>query len=110
MTYDHIMVRFGELSTKGKNKKEFIRVLAKNIKTALSDFKALEFVTQYDHIYVKLNGENYEPVLEVLKDVSGIHSLSLVLKTSDDIENLKSVCLELIKQEQIGRASCRERV
>lgn len=100
MTYDHIMVRFGELSTKGKNKKEFIRVLAKNIKTALSDFKALEFVTQYDHIYVKLNGENYEPVLEVLKDVSGIHSLSLVLKTSDDIENLKSVCLELIKQEQ----------
>ena len=34
MIYDHIMVRFGELSTKGKNKTDFIRTLAKNIKNA----------------------------------------------------------------------------
>ena len=26
MTYEYIMVRFGELSTKGKNKKDFINV------------------------------------------------------------------------------------
>ncbi|MCR5333279.1 MAG: tRNA 4-thiouridine(8) synthase ThiI [Bacilli bacterium] len=99
MTYDHIMVRFGELSTKGKNKKDFIRVLARNIKSALSEFDGLEFDVKFDHIYVKLNGQDYAPIVETLKDVSGIHSLSLVLKTSEDIENLKKVCLELIKQE-----------
>ena len=100
MIYDHIMVRFGELSTKGKNKKDFIRVLAKNIKAALSDFDNLEIDVRYDHIYVKLNGNEYQPVIDTLKDVSGIHSLSLVYKTSDDIENLKKVALELIKQEE----------
>ncbi len=99
MTYDHIMVRFGELSTKGKNKKDFIRVLAKNIKNALSDFSNLTIETRFDHIYVVLNGNNPDDVLDVLQDVSGIHSLSLVYKTEPDIENLKKVCLELIKQE-----------
>ena len=30
--YDHIIVRYGELSTKGKNRKEFTRQLTQNIK------------------------------------------------------------------------------
>ena len=100
MIYDHIMVRFGELSTKGKNKKDFIRILGHNIKASLSDFPNVTVQVRYDHIYVKLNGEDYEPVMKTLQEVSGIHSLSLVYKTSDDIENLKKVALELIKQEE----------
>ena len=100
MTYDHIMVRFGELSTKKKNKKDFIRVLANNIKNALRDFSNVSIETRFDHIYVVLNGNDPEPIIEVLQDVSGIHSLSLVYKTDPDIENLKKVSLELIQKEE----------
>lgn len=100
MTYDHIMVRFGELSTKGKNKKDFIRVLANNIKNALRDFSNVSIETRFDHIYVVLNGNDPQPIIEVLQDVSGIHSLSLVYKTDPDIENLKKVSLELIQKEE----------
>ena len=32
LTYDHILVRFGELSTKGKNRKDFIKRLLTNVK------------------------------------------------------------------------------
>ncbi len=99
MTYDHIMVRFGELSTKGKNKKDFIRVLANNIKNALRDFSNVSIETRFDHIYVVLNGNDPDPIIEILQDVSGIHSLSLVYKTDPDIENLKKVSLELIQKE-----------
>ena len=42
ITYDHIMVRFGELSTKGKNKIDFIRVLFHNIQRALKEFDGLD--------------------------------------------------------------------
>ena len=45
MKYDHIMVRFGELSTKGKNKNLFIKTLAKNIKNALSEFSDIEIIS-----------------------------------------------------------------
>ena len=100
MKYDHIMVRFGELSTKGKNKHEFIKVLAKNIKGALSDFNGIEIISKFDHIYVKLNNNDPEKIIEILQDVSGIQGLSLVLLTDDNIENLRKVCLELVKQEE----------
>ena len=100
MKYDHIMVRFGELSTKGKNKNEFIKILAKNIASALSDFSDIGIIVRYDHIYVKLNDNDPLRVIEILKDVSGIQGLSLVLKTDDNIENLKKVCLELVCQEE----------
>jgi len=98
-TYDHIMVRFGELSTKGKNKKDFIKQLGINIKHALKFEPRLNFLVMHDHIYVGLNGVDPNPILERLQDVSGIQSLSLVCKTEADMENLKKVALELIRQE-----------
>lgn len=100
MKYDHIMVRFGELSTKGKNKKDFINLLYRNIKAALREFQNIEYDKKYDHIYIKLNDEDEKEVLKILEEISGIHSLSLVYKTSDDIENLKKAAVELIKNEE----------
>ena len=69
MIYDHIMVRFGELSTKGRNKKDFIRMLADNIKHALKDYPNLTYDVLYDHIYVNLNNLDYEPIINILKDI-----------------------------------------
>ena len=100
ITYDHIMVRFGELSTKGKNKKDFIRVLADNIRNALKEFNNLTIDVRYDHIYVGLNGSDFEPILARLQDVSGIYSLSLVYKCERDINVMKDASLELIKQKE----------
>ena len=99
ITYDHIMIRFGELSTKGKNKKDFIRTLADNVKNALKDWPELSFEVRYDHIYVGLNNLPYQPVIERLQDVSGIHALSLVYRASKDIEDIKNSALALMKEE-----------
>ena len=99
ITYDHIMIRFGELSTKGKNKKDFIRTLADNVKNALKDWPELTFEVRYDHIYVGLNNLPYQPVIERLQDVSGIHALSLVYRASKDIEDIKNSALALMKEE-----------
>ena len=100
INYDHIMVRFGELNTKGKNKKEFIRTLAVNIHNALKDLEGLSFETRYDHIYVGLNNRPYQEVLERLQDVSGIHALSLVYRAPKDVDVIKESALALIKEEE----------
>ena len=100
LTYDHIMVRFGELSTKGKNKKDFIRILFTNIKHSLSDYPEVKFETRYDHIYVHLNGQDYQPIISRLQDISGIQALSLVCKVEKDLEKIQEASLELIKQEE----------
>ena len=99
MNYDHIMVRYGELSTKGKNKKDFIRTLARNIRNALKDIPNLEFIVKLDHIYIKLNDNEPYQIIEVLQGISGIHALSLVYKCEDEISTIKASALELIKKE-----------
>lgn len=100
MKYDHIMVRYGELSTKGKNKKDFINTLARSIRNALRDFSNLEYIVRLDHIYIKLNDNSAEEIIEILQAVSGIHALSLVTKIDDNIENIKNTALEIIKLEE----------
>ena len=52
MQYDSIMVRYGELTLKGKNKKVFIDTLSNNIKQSLNDMKELVFEKQYDRFYI----------------------------------------------------------
>ena len=97
--YSHIMIRYGELSTKGKNKGTFIRVLYENIKHSLRNFPNLSFESRYDHIYIYLNGEDYQPIIDKLKEVSGIHAMSLVYRLDKDIEVVKQSALEIVKLE-----------
>ena len=98
--YDYIMIRFGELSTKGKNKRQFIHLLFNNVKHALKDFSSVELEERYDHIYVKINDENYEDIIARLQDISGIQAMSLVYRCENDIEVIKNSVLELVKQEK----------
>ena len=100
INYDHIMVRFGELNTKGKNKKDFIKTLAANIANALKEFNNLSLETRYDHIYIGLNNTPYEPVLERLQEVSGIYALSLVYRSEKDVDIVKANALALINEEE----------
>ena len=100
INYDHIMVRFGELNTKGKNKKDFIKTLFVNIKNTLKDFDKLSFENRYDHIYVGLNDTPYQEVLERLQEVSGIYALSLVYRCEKDVDVIKQSALALILEEE----------
>lgn len=100
MKYDYIMVRYGELSTKGKNKKDFINTLARNIRNALSNFSNLNYIVRLDHIYIELNDNNPEEIIDILSAVSGIHAMSLVVKIDDNIENIKNTALDIVKESE----------
>ena len=94
MKPDHILVRFGELTTKGKNRKLFIRKLLKNTKEILHDYSALEYELTYDRLYIYLNEENAEEVTDKLKTIFGIHNFSLCYKVEHDLEKAKERELE----------------
>ena len=52
MKYTEIMVRYGELSTKGKNRITFIMQLAQNVKRALADYPALKIHADRDRMHI----------------------------------------------------------
>lgn len=99
MKKELVMVRFGELSTKGKNRMNFINQLGMNIKRMLKNYKKLTYEVRRDHIYIHLNEEPFEEIKELLKDVSGLSSFSLVYKVENDIEKMKEACLMLAEEE-----------
>lgn len=92
---DMVMIFFGELSTKGKNIMDFIRLLGKNVSHALKDFKTAEVEVKKDHIYVILNDENYEDIKKQLKKVPGIGSFALAKAVENDIEKIKEEALRV---------------
>lgn len=93
--YDHIVVRYGELSTKGKNKKDFTKALTNNIKKRLQAYKELTYRTLHDGLFIKLNGEDYNPIREDLKQVFGYAYFSGAILVDKDIEEIKRVSLLL---------------
>lgn len=99
MQYTEIMVRYGELSTKGKNRKDFIKQLGKNVKRVLHNFDHLKINARRDRLHVILNGENSNKVIERLKDVFGIETFSPAMKVEKDIDAVKKVALEMVKDQ-----------
>ena len=92
MECNHILVRFGELTTKGKNRKLFIRKLCQNTKEILNSFQNLKYELSFDRMYILLNGEDAKAVCRQLKTVFGIHSFSLCYQVKSDLESIKEAC------------------
>lgn len=95
-----IMIRFGELNTKGKNKKDFIKILSKNIKNSINNYFPIEqfrIFSTHDHIYIDVSDEiNIEELLEILKKIPGIYSFSLIYKMDSKLEDISLFIKEYI--------------
>lgn len=100
-----ILLRYGEIFLKGKNKNIFERRLIDNIKTALTGFE-YKFIRTQNRYYI----EDYDEILqdgiiERLTKVFGLHSLSVATKVKTDYENLKKAILEYMPSEGTFRVS-----
>lgn len=98
MNYDRILIRYGELSTKGRNRKGFIDKLKRNIKRVLRDFEKIKIEANRERMFILLNGENGFEIVELLKSVFGIQSFSPAIKTDKELENMKAAALDLFKK------------
>lgn len=93
--YDHILIRYGELSTKGKNRKDFIRRLHTNVKHALNMFEAIEIEKTHDRMYIHLNETDPFEIKPYLEKIFGISSFSFAVRVDSDIEKIKNAALAL---------------
>jgi len=100
MEYDHILIRYGELGLKGKNIKQFILQLKQNIQEALVDFPEVRVTRTQGRMFVVLNGQNPEPIIEKCKKIFGIYSLSLAIKVENKEEAIKEGALAALEQSE----------
>ena len=96
MDYERILIRYGEMSTKGRNRNKFVEKLRKSIKGALAPFPKIKLEATRDRMYVLLNGESVKEITAVLKKIFGIQSFSPAIKVERDLEQMKKTSLELV--------------
>ena len=96
----HLLIHFGELSTKGGNRKLFINKLAHNIRHALKDYPTAVVTSDHDHIHVYPHEEPFEDICDILKEIPGIQRVSVIKSCSKELEDMQNLALELIKAEE----------
>ena len=90
-----IMLRYGELFLKGRNRSYFEGVLARNIKAALAPFEC-EFSRTQNRYYVeKYDACDEYAIVERLKCVFGLHSLSVAVKIPTELESVYAAAIDL---------------
>ncbi|WP_290490811.1 MULTISPECIES: tRNA uracil 4-sulfurtransferase ThiI [unclassified Aerococcus] len=94
-----IMIRYGELSTKGKNKRKFVATLGRNIREALGEYPEIKINQQHDFMFMELNGAPQDEVLDSLEKVFGIQSFSPAIELERDFDLLKEATVKLVKAE-----------
>ncbi|WP_019122009.1 tRNA uracil 4-sulfurtransferase ThiI [Brevibacillus massiliensis] len=96
MEYDAILIRYGELALKGRNREVFEETLLRSVKSVLKEFRRCRVWRNYGRMYVELNGESAGEISERLQRIFGITSLSPTIKVEANEEAIKQGAEKLI--------------
>lgn len=96
MNFDRIVLRYGDLTMKGRNRKVFEDKMLKSVKRAMKPFEQVTYWRTYGRLYVILNGTPHEPVIDRLKDLFGIVSVSPVISVPSELEAIQSAALDIM--------------
>lgn len=89
-----ILLRYGEIFLKGRNKSYFEKLLIDNIKAKLQGIDC-EFVRTQNRYYIENYDESLtDKIVRRMKQVFGLHSLSVATKVKTDYQALNEVALE----------------
>ncbi|NLY52246.1 MAG: tRNA 4-thiouridine(8) synthase ThiI, partial [Firmicutes bacterium] len=83
--YDLLLIRYGEIGTKGKNRHMFEQRLQANIEAALKDLGVEEVERAHTRLYVPLKA-SLDEMVERLQKVFGIASFSPVVLAPLEVE------------------------
>lgn len=101
--YDLIMVRYGEMTLKKKNYRQFLQKIADNIINKCSVYPELTFRRTDYRFYINLNGVDYSKVINILDTIVGLWSYSLCKRTEPNYESISEEAIKLIKEVSCGK-------
>lgn len=105
MEWNELLIRYGEISLKGRNRNVFVKKLRNNIKDALSDLKTVIIKPERDRMFLFAEDKHdMEEAMARLPHIFGIQSFSPVAKCDATLEAIKEKALEVIgANETVGK-------
>lgn len=102
MKFDHILIRYGELTLKTKNRKMFVHALRNRMRKALESFD-VQIKANRDRAYIVLNDEDPHEIIDKLMNISGILSMSPVVKIEKNDEAMEETALKFANEIEAGK-------
>ncbi|WP_058301863.1 tRNA uracil 4-sulfurtransferase ThiI [Gorillibacterium timonense] len=92
-----IIIRLGELTLKGKNRRRFEKKMMEQIANLMKAYPKATTHEEYARVYVVLNGEPYDEIAAGLNRVFGLTSYSPALTAGLDLEDIRRRALEWMR-------------
>ncbi|MGB5823311.1 MAG: tRNA uracil 4-sulfurtransferase ThiI [Proteocatella sp.] len=96
--FNTIIIRNGEVAIKGENRPVFEKKLMTNIKKTLYGMEGYKVYKGEGRIYVDADPEIMDQVVEKVRNVFGVVTLSPAIKTEKGYESLKEMCLKVFEE------------
>ena len=97
--YNILIVKYGEIGVKGKNRYICENKLIKNVKNIFKPIGKFNVYKEYGRIYVDLDGYDYEEVVEEVKKVFGIVGVCPAVRAEKDYNLLKELALKMLEEK-----------
>ncbi len=105
MEWNELLIRYGEISLKGRNRNVFVKKLRNNMKEALSDLTTISIKSERDRMFLFADDkQDMEEAIVRLPHIFGIQSFSPVAKCEATLEAIKEKALDVIGAgETVGK-------
>ena len=99
-----ILIKYGELTTKKANRNLFVNTLYNNIKSFLKGYN-VKITKNRVRMFIETD-ENEKEIIDILRNIFGIHSIVLAYKVNTNVIDIKNGVLDVVKNIsfKIGRA------
>lgn len=91
-----IMIKYGELTTKKDNRKEFIKILTQNIQRLIGG--DIQIIKDNSRMFIKC--ENVKEVSEKLQKIFGIHGITIAYKVNNNYDDVLKKSLEIMDKNK----------
>ncbi len=88
-----IIIRYSEIHLKGNNRDYFESALVSNIKTVLKDFRCQFGRSNARYIIRNFDENDLEAIIQAVKNVFGVHSLSVAEEVDTDLPAISNAAL-----------------
>lgn len=93
-----LVIHYGELSTKGRNRKSFQQRLAEHIRLQTKHLENIKITVNHDFMHLLWEHTPVAEIVEILKTIPGISRFEPVHRVEKDLEQIKNKALELFEE------------
>lgn len=92
-----ILIKYGELTTKGDNRNLFINRIYENMRSLLKEYD-VKIIKNRVRMFIYVKEEDLDAIVNIIKNIFGIHSIVIAYKVNTNIEEIKQSVLKIVSE------------